>query len=123
MTAVRCRFADFDAFFRAATGYEEPYPYQRELASITMLPARLEIPTGLGKTQAVLAAWLWRRRFADATVLNATPRRLVYCLPMRVLVSQTETVARKMIERAGLNIPVTTLMGGESDRPEDQPWD
>jgi CRISPR-associated endonuclease/helicase Cas3 len=28
-----------------------------------------------------------------------------------------------MIKRLGLDIRVTTLMGGESDRPEDRPWD
>jgi excisionase family DNA binding protein len=65
MTTVRRRFADLDAFFRAPTGSEEPYPYQRELASSAMLPARLEIPTGPRKTQAVLS---WRPRRADVTL-------------------------------------------------------
>jgi CRISPR-associated endonuclease/helicase Cas3 len=31
----------------------------------------------------VVLAWLWRRRFAGQQVRLATPRRLVYCLPMR----------------------------------------
>jgi hypothetical protein len=43
---------------------------------------------GLGKTAAAILAWLWRRRFATEQVRAQTPRRLVYCLPMRVLVEQ-----------------------------------
>ena len=114
---------NFDAFFRRATGGHEPHPYQRALATRARLPARLEIPTGLGKTQAVLAAWLWRRCLADAALRTETPRRLVYCLPMRVLVTQTEGVARAMIERAGLDVRVRTLLGGETAAPEAEPWD
>ena len=41
-----------------------------------------------------------------------TPRRLVYCLPMRVLVEQSADEARKWIENLSLDIPVTVLMGG-----------
>lgn len=112
---------DFTSFFKAATGHP-PYPYQRALAQAKDLPARLEIPTGLGKTQAVLAAWLWRRRSNGTS--GATPRRLVYCLPMRVLVSQTEAVAKKMLGGAGISdVLVRVLMGGEEDTPESRPWD
>lgn len=75
-------FADF---FRAATGHE-PYPYQCRLAEADPLPQLLNIPTGAGKTAAVVLAWLWRRRFATPEIRQATLRRLVYCLPMRVLV-------------------------------------
>ena len=39
------------------------------------MPALVNIPTGLGKTVAVILAWLWRRRFADETVCSKTPRR------------------------------------------------
>src|SRR5260221_14204335 len=55
----------------------------------------IEIPTGLGKTAAVVLAWLWNRLVlplnSQPSTLNrsAWPRRLVYCLPMRTLVEQT----------------------------------
>jgi CRISPR-associated endonuclease/helicase Cas3 len=86
----------FDQFFLQTTG-NEPYPYQKRLATDPVLPQLLDIPTGLGKTAAVVLAWLWRRRFAfhiedrkeREALKTSTPRRLVYCLPMRVLVEQT----------------------------------
>jgi CRISPR-associated endonuclease/helicase Cas3 len=112
---------DFDQWFKEATRSKRtpdgtpPLPYQRELATAEALPRLLRIPTGLGKTQAILGAWLWRRRFADNSVRAATPRRLVYCLPMRVLVEQSHDVARAMLERGGLadRVGLHVLMGGE----------
>ena len=80
----------FDAFFKAARGHEqEPFDYQRRLAGGDAgCESRLiNIPTGLGKTAAVMLAWLWNR-----VALNRPewPRRLAYCLPMRTLVEQTQ---------------------------------
>ena len=80
---------EFSTFFEAATREEEgqeghkPYPFQIRLALGEELPELIDIPTGLGKTDAVVLAWLWRRRFAGPEKRKATPRRLVYCLPMR----------------------------------------
>ncbi len=138
---------NFDELFAKATRIEKgPYPYQTALAEAPDLPSRLEIPTGLGKTAAVILAWLWRRRFAADGIRIATPRRLVYCLPMRVLVEQTRDSAVVWLHRIGLlggsatiagrtgagcatayvptwndpeTISVSTLMGGE----EDGGWD
>jgi len=95
---------DFDNFFRRATGIKGgPYPYQRKLATAAVLPELLKIPTGLGKTAAAVLAWLWRRRFhPDEQVRAATPRRLVYSLPMRVLVEQTHENAVRWLDRLGL---------------------
>ena len=84
----------FEEFFKKATrdeGSEQghsPYPFQTRLATGGELPELIDIPTGLGKTDAVVLGWLWRRRFAGQQVRRATPRRLVYCLPMRTLVEQ-----------------------------------
>lgn len=84
---------EFRAFFKAATWEEksqeghDPYPFQIRLALGEELPELIDIPTGLGKTDAVVLAWLWRRRFAGPEKRAATPRRLVYCLPMRTLVA------------------------------------
>ncbi len=80
----------FAAFFQAATGGQTPYDYQHRLACREPVeragaapleePAPsgpfpcqsqlINIPTGLGKTAAVVLAWLWNR-----------VARLVYCLP------------------------------------------
>ena len=76
-------------FFKKATG-SYPYPYQARLAEGTCLPVLLKIPTGAGKTEAAILGWLYRRcEHPDHAVRNSTPRRLVYCLPMRTLVGQT----------------------------------
>src|SRR5690606_5401544 len=57
-------------------------------------------PTGSGKTAAAILAWLWRRFFhPEESVRSATPRRLVYCLPMRVLVEQTYATAQDVLAR------------------------
>jgi len=93
----------FDDMFKQATGIQEgPLPYQRELATSSRLPALLDVPTGLGKTAAAILAWVWRRRFAEDAIRSRTPRRLVYCLSMRVLVEQTYEQALKWLDRLGL---------------------
>lgn len=84
----------FDDFFEHVTGHR-PYPYQARMGQ-EVWPDLLQVPTGLGKTAAVVVAWLWRR----LTSPDDTPRRLVYCLPMRVLVEQTLSRAREWIEGA-----------------------
>lgn len=65
--------------YHAAFG-TEPYPYQVCLAE-DLWPDILDVPTGLGKTAAVLLAWICKRINRDA---GTPPRRLVWCLPMRV---------------------------------------
>jgi CRISPR-associated endonuclease/helicase Cas3 len=87
---------DFPAFFRAATGGHAPYDYQRRLAGDSACRSQLiEIPTGLGKTGAVVLAWLWNRVHLQQ---KDWPRRLVYCLPMRTLVEQTAGEVTKWID-------------------------
>ncbi|MGC8730915.1 MAG: type I-G CRISPR-associated helicase/endonuclease Cas3g [Halothiobacillaceae bacterium] len=66
------------------------YPWQTDLLGRMLkgdVPELIDIPTGLGKT-SVIAIWLIARR-CGANL----PRRLVYCLPMRVLVEQTRSRA------------------------------
>ena len=113
----------FNNFFKLAIGNKiEPYPYQIEL-SRRQWPELLGIPTGLGKTASVIITWLYKRYLSDDT----TPRRLVYCLPMRVLVEQTALNARQWIHNlqnhdfyhSGKTPSVHVLMGGDLDRS----WD
>lgn len=112
---------DFASFFEAGfDGHASPFPYQRALAELPW-PETMSIPTGIGKTAAVVLAWAYKRAMGD----SQTPRRLVYCLPMRVLVEQTAKVAASWfssLEEAGLIAVapgIHVLMGGELDNS----WD
>ena len=110
----------FDEFFRMAFASDpldesyKPFFYQRQLADPDEpLRSLVNVPTGAGKTAAILAAWLWRRLHNPQSV----GRRLVYCLPMRTLVEQTRSVAKEAIKSLSLQsrFKVYTLMGGEID--------
>ncbi len=115
----------FTDFFRLATqstqepGGRSPYPYQERFATADPLPHLLRAPTGAGKTATAVLGWLWRY-FKSG---KPTPRRLVYCLPMRVLVEQSEREAKKWIanlrqaDAIDQDVPVHVLMGGvESEK-------
>ena len=154
----------FDTFFQIATGKPEPYDYQRRLAcgerngraeaewladGITCNSQLINIPTGLGKTAAVVLAWLWNRLAASSTGNTPSPsspwpRRLVYCLPMRTLVEQTQVEvgkwignlikaaqdggitltpdAREQLQWLSTHSPVL-LMGGEENDTARREWD
>ena len=116
-------FINFDQFFYEATG-ERPYPYQQRLAA-TQWPDTLWIPTGLGKTAAIGLAWLWKRFYlpSDHELHITTPRRLIWCEPMRVLVEQTANIMTRWIRRLDLEalpdgeeVSIHILMGGESNQ-------
>lgn len=121
---TRDEYADL---FAAAFGSPQarPYEYQRRLAHEAW-PELLGIPTGLGKTAAVVLAWLfkrgWRPDGGRLTPDGATPRRLVYCLPMRVLVEQTSDAVRGWLQALGVaggsgqsRVSVHVLLGGAED--------
>ncbi len=114
----------YEDFFKQATG-NAPFPYQKRWAAAKQVPELLSIPTGAGKTAAAVLGWLWRRRYAVEAIRKATPRRLVYCLPMRVLVEQTAAECRKWLRSLGLSgdnlgqIEAHVLMGGDFDND----WD
>ncbi|GIW75953.1 MAG: hypothetical protein KatS3mg104_1016 [Phycisphaerae bacterium] len=104
---------DFSTFFGTLTEGMTPHDWQVELAKDPSCRNRIiRIPTGLGKTFGVLCAWAYHRLCRGD---DRWPRRLVWCLPMRVLVEQTAHVAREL---AG-QIPeqqrpiVHIAMGGE----------
>lgn len=111
--------SDFCSYFLATTGHA-PFPYQEAFAGSEAIADLLHVPTGAGKTAAVVVGWMWRRFEAPESVRAATPRRLILCLPMRTLVEQTERVVRGWLAKAGLHdVGVHVLMGGALD----QAWD
>jgi CRISPR-associated endonuclease/helicase Cas3 len=156
----------FQKFFKAATG-NAPYDYQCRLAcgpaakadSLAPLATGrscesqlISIPTGLGKTAAVVLAWLWNRVIQSSQISKPAcgmsdagtqwPRRLVYCLPMRTLVEQTEAEVKKWIaellknaDELGLSVAARAdlrwlaehspviLMGGEELDSARGDWD
>ena len=113
--------SEFSHFFTEIAGSTKPvHQWQEELASPHECGNRLiRIPTGFGKTLGVLAVWAWyrlRQRSDD------WPRRLVWCLPMRVLVEQTESEVQSALQRLDVlwdgksahhgKVGVHMLMGG-----------
>jgi len=87
----------FAKWFVTLTRHREPRPWQADLAAAPTCRNRLiRIPTGLGKTEGVLATWSYHRLCRGD---ESWPRRLVWCLPMRVLVEQTHQVAQQLAER------------------------
>jgi len=134
----------YRAVFQQAFGSpaRTPYSYQCRLAcgpnanleddhtlqaGTDCKPRLINIPTGCGKTAAVVLAWLWNRVEQKRP---DWPRRLVYCLPMRTLVEQTRDNVRKWLCRLGDlewkgkdkhdgKIGLHILMGGE----EKTDWD
>ena len=115
----------FTHFFKTATGGCIPYEWQT-LVAIEGLPDVLPIPTGLGKTEVALA-WAWR------LLANKQPEplHLVYCLPMRSLVTQTTQRLKAYFDNLRakwpeIDVEVYQLMGGAIDDEwighPDKPW-
>jgi CRISPR-associated endonuclease/helicase Cas3 len=125
MTGSLSHLSDFRAFFSTATGGFSPYRWQEQVA-LDGLPDILPVQTGLGKTEVVLA-WAWRLLVDKQT----EPLHLVYCLPMRSLVTQTVQRLKGYfgaLEAKGpeIHVDVHQLMGGaieeEWARSPDKPW-
>jgi CRISPR-associated endonuclease/helicase Cas3 len=109
------KFTTFAEMFLVATG-QTPFPYQRRFAESPAPPELVNAPTGAGKTATAILGWLWRRQSNPMT-----SHRLVYCLPMRVLVEQTQQESRKWLSNLGWSndVGVHVLIGGE----ETEDWD
>ncbi len=109
----------YEDFFEKAVGFA-PYQWQKHVAE-SGFPDVLPVPTGLGKTEGVVLAWVWR-----LCKQKGEPRHLVYCLPVRTLVRQTVERIECCFKASDLRIGVYQLMGGAIDeawaeKPE-EPW-
>lgn len=95
----RREFSDwFKQFAPAPAGVTmTPREWQQALARDDAPRSRvIRIPTGYGKTLGVLGAWLYNRVERED---DRWPRRLIWTLPMRVLVEQTADEVRMCLER------------------------
>lgn len=110
----------FARFASSPDGVVRPREWQQALAADEDPRTRvIRIPTGYGKTLGVLGAWCYHRVERGD---DRWPRRLVWTLPMRVLVEQTADEVRKCLVRLGVlwqpgtehrgKVGVHLLMGG-----------
>ncbi len=106
----------YDEMVFAASGHR-PYPWQVRVAE-QGLPELIAVETGAGKTAGVVLPWLYRRQFhADPAVRRATPHWLVFCLPLRTLVEQSEEQVNLWLSGLKLTdkVLVHVAMGGRED--------
>jgi CRISPR-associated endonuclease/helicase Cas3 len=89
--------SDFASFFNAIHGHD-PFPWQQRLATTvatTDWPALLDLPTGTGKTAALDIAVFALALSADK-VNRASPRRVVYVVDRRTIVSQAHDRSQRI---------------------------
>ena len=109
--APRKNTLDGSAIYRVALGVEaQPDDWQRALMDEEW-PQVLIAPTGAGKTAAVTLGWAAHRLRSPGT----TPRRLVWCLPMRTLAEQTADAVRDWFGRLVADTNDATRLPGPED--------
>ncbi len=102
---------DDATIYRVALGEDvQPDGWQLALTTDTW-PQVLVAPTGSGKTAAVTLGWAAHRLRSP----GRTPRRLVWCLPMRTLVEQTAQAVRDWLGKLASEVDDA----GQLPRPED----
>ena len=102
---------DGKAIYRIALGKDQkPDTWQHSLMEDEW-PQVLIAPTGSGKTAAVTLGWAAHRLRSPET----TPRRLVWCLPMRTLVEQTAEVVRIWFARLAAKMNGAARLPGSGD--------
>jgi CRISPR-associated endonuclease/helicase Cas3 len=107
---------DFEKEFKKITDFK-PLNWQTRLygeyLALGILPAAVDLPTGLGKT-SIMA--IWYLAFKSGANL---PRRLVYVVDRRAVVDQATTVADKIKARSSDDrLRVSTLRGQHVDNRE-----
>ena len=99
-------------FFRRITK-NEILPYQKEYSLDPFSSVLLKIPTGLGKSDAVLLPWLYAKACG-----TPSPTRLILVLPRQNLTTQTAENARERCKVAKLPIKILELMADSGDNHE-----
>ena len=104
----------------------DPFDWQRELFSLFIrgvLPPRIDLPTGTGKTSMMLIWYLalaWQVRKGIPITI---PRRLVWVVNRRVVVDEATSEAEKLLLLRGLlpqgrELAISTLRGELADNGE-----
>ena len=102
---------DSSIIYRVVLG-TDAQPDAWQLALMTdAWPQVLIAPTGSGKTAAVTLGWA-AHRLRDP---ESTPRRLIWCMPMRTLVEQTAKAVREWFGKLAVKVDGTNRL----PRPED----
>lgn len=94
-------FPTFPEFFTAVTGHD-PHDWQIELAERIQSggwPARIEMPTGLGKTAAILVAVYDLARQLHHGLPRTAPQRIFHVVNRRTLVDGAHGFVRMLAER------------------------
>lgn len=105
-----------EQFFKEYFNIDSPYDYQLKIWNVIQnnsLPLLLKAPTGSGKTEAVLAPFL--SQFIENRFLIAP--RMIYVLPMRVLVNSIAERIRKYIQKISPHISVEVQHGDIPNAP------
>jgi CRISPR-associated endonuclease/helicase Cas3 len=101
--------------FQKIFGFD-PYPFQKEVfenLNNQRYPLLIKAPTGSGKTEAIMASFL--AQFLENRFYIAP--RLIYVLPMRVLVNSTAQRIKKYVEKISPLISVKIQHGDVPDAP------
>jgi CRISPR-associated endonuclease/helicase Cas3 len=104
------------SFYKKFLGIESPYEYQLvlwERIQSSKFPLLVKAPTGSGKTEAVLAPFLFQ--FVENKFYIAP--RLIYVLPMRVLVNNIATRIQNYAHKVSPYISVKIQHGDIPDSP------
>lgn len=121
-------FPSFPEFFTAVTDHD-PHDWQIELAQRVQCdgwPARIEVPTGLGKTATIPVAVYELARQVHHRLLRTAPQRIFHVVNRRTLVDSTygfiDVLAQRVNDRAHPHItPVRDalqkLLGPRDDVP------
>ncbi len=67
------KYMKYRDIFERATGLSQPFPYQERLARDPW-PELIDVPTGMGKTAAVVLAWLWKRGWREGGARRSSGR-------------------------------------------------
>lgn len=105
-----------EQFYKQYFNIDLPYEYQIKVwqqVNNLNFPLLLKSPTGSGKTEAVLAPFL--SQFVDNDFYIAP--RMIYVLPMRVLVNSVAERIRKYVKKISPHISVEIQHGDLPDAP------
>jgi CRISPR-associated endonuclease/helicase Cas3 len=116
MTRIRRAQVEANEFYERVFKIGSPYKHQLEVwerLTNNEFPLLLKAPTGSGKTEAVLAPFL--NQFLERKFTIAP--RLIYALPMRVLVNSIADRIRGYVKELNLNLSVEVQHGDVPNSP------